>query len=839
MVNMMNKEKSTPSFKKIEKPIMPNSSHKSFLLLISGMMVMALVLAFCLFLNSRQASDFQLEKRVKAASSPELNEDVTCLAHISDVHIEEGVNEDLLRNTLLYFNNVLKPNLIISTGDTATNDAGSNPVANFTDYANLVKSSTIPVYTIPGNHDSQGGIDRFISIIGPTQVSVDINNYRFLGFWDLDERYDPNFAWLEARLKEVPPGRAFFFGHLPIVWPSELTHFLLNMSSSIKTRLSGLTSTYKVMGFSSGHLHEPFIQYSATDNLLDYGAPALRKSGYKLICFDNGVVSGLNLPINQIPIALITRPENYFSSGSRGKVSGTTKVRAKIFSTSAVSSAYYQIDSNPSLALNLVANNVWEATWDTTTASNGQHSVSVRFTTADGKSVSDSIGVYVDQALPPTPTSLPFELTPTPTSPASCNMGILGVIKNPGNGSTVYRSGQVSSWYNYNNIGSSNNTHANTSYNSKKGFSGYLDMKGFAFSIPTNATIEGISVGVEKQGIGNAGFVISDETVQLLKAGVAVGSNKADQLTVWGNTDSWKYYGAADLWGSSWTPANINSSSFGLRFAFQKNAVNGIGKIDTATIQVLYSLPCTQAPNPSVTPTFNPTVTPPTTPSTTPSLFPSTTPTTKPTATPTTKPTATPSPTTFTPTPGSVSTTVTFQQRTNGYLGAKDTFLDPYNLNSNCQSTLLKVGDKQRKPTLLSFDLSSIPVGATVSSAKLQLYGIGWSGANISIEFFNLLRSWNDCQASWIKADSNNWEVAGANGATDRGTTAITTITTSGIQRWYEINLTGLVQSWINNPESNKGLLVRGKDPYNISTYYFASSEDTAARGPKLTVTYK
>jgi hypothetical protein len=89
--------------------------------------------------------------------------------------------------------------------------------------------------------------------------------------------------------------------------------------------------------------------------------------------------------------------------------------------------------------------------------------------------------------------------------------------------------------------------------------------------------------------IGSAG-ALQDSNVQLIKAGSPVGSNKAVGST-WSTSSSTITYGnSADLWGTTWTAANLNASNFGLRFA-AKNvaAASATASLDYISITVTYN----------------------------------------------------------------------------------------------------------------------------------------------------------------------------------------------------------------------------------------------------------
>ena len=113
---------------------------------------------------------------------------------------------------------------------------------------------------------------------------------------------------------------------------------------------------------------------------------------------------------------------------------------------------------------------------------------------------------------------------------------------------------------------------------------------GFGFSIPANATIKGIEMRLRKM-ISNPLPNIKDSVVQLLKAGVPVGANLANNLQ-WPNTLTYVNYGdSTNLWGTSWTPADINNANFGINLRVKNTDFAQLAQYDHATLKVYYSLP--------------------------------------------------------------------------------------------------------------------------------------------------------------------------------------------------------------------------------------------------------
>lgn len=116
--------------------------------------------------------------------------------------------------------------------------------------------------------------------------------------------------------------------------------------------------------------------------------------------------------------------------------------------------------------------------------------------------------------------------------------------------------------------------------------------EGFGFTIPLTAVIDGIRVEVEKKTSSNS--TVNDNGVKLLKAGNVVGTDHALSAN-WPYSDAYSVYGSAtDLWGTTWLPADINASNFGLAFASISytcfgNGVPVVSSIDHVRITIYYT----------------------------------------------------------------------------------------------------------------------------------------------------------------------------------------------------------------------------------------------------------
>jgi parallel beta-helix repeat protein len=119
----------------------------------------------------------------------------------------------------------------------------------------------------------------------------------------------------------------------------------------------------------------------------------------------------------------------------------------------------------------------------------------------------------------------------------------------------------------------------------------YLTGSNYGFAIPANATINGIvvTIGRFESGAGT-GADVTDSTVKLMKAGVLTGNNKASAAE-WptGSPTAAVYGTTADLWGTTWTPADINASNFGVGLS-ASSTNNRMASVDYMQISVTYTV---------------------------------------------------------------------------------------------------------------------------------------------------------------------------------------------------------------------------------------------------------
>ncbi len=185
--------------------------------------------------------------------------------------------------------------------------------------------------------------------------------------------------------------------------------------------------------------------------------------------------------------------------------------------------------------------------------------------------------------------------------------------------------------------------------------------------------------------------------------------------------------------------------------------------------------------------------------------------------------------------------TVTFRQGEFSYSGAKDATLSEGapTMNAGSSATCEIDGDDGGgvdKSCVLAFDVSAIPSGSVVQSARLNVRIVNESGNTYAIHGLN--KVFAESQVTWNQADSGtNWSVPGALGSGDRGA-QVGSISGAVGARSVTLNAAGvaLVQSWVDGG-SNGGLIV--SHPSNTNGLDLASSQhSTASYRPQLEVTY-
>ncbi|MDR3687311.1 MAG: hypothetical protein P4L93_10185, partial [Coriobacteriia bacterium] len=171
----------------------------------------------------------------------------------------------------------------------------------------------------------------------------------------------------------------------------------------------------------------------------------------------------------------------------------------------------------------------------------------------------------------------------------------------PNNAGAGASGGSGTAWSNPGNITTVGSPYATCAIPSSSN-SAQLRATSYGFSIPTTAVVDGVSVTINRQSSNSSN--LQDAVVQLTKDGsTLVGSNLFSGTTWPTSLTTASYGGTSNLWGTTWTPAEINASTFGVVLQAQNTSSfsTRTGTVDYIQVTVTYHMDTTPPATASVT----------------------------------------------------------------------------------------------------------------------------------------------------------------------------------------------------------------------------------------------
>ncbi len=147
------------------------------------------------------------------------------------------------------------------------------------------------------------------------------------------------------------------------------------------------------------------------------------------------------------------------------------------------------------------------------------------------------------------------------------------------------------SWSNPEFAKSADGNTADYAFSLKNVASASLLLRDFGFTVPSNATITGVTVRITR----SANFsYIKDAIVSLLDGDDATGDNLAASSLGWSATLQAKTYGGdQELWGRSFSPSFVDSDTFGVGVSMVVSTLDGVpttpvARIDEVAVSIAY-----------------------------------------------------------------------------------------------------------------------------------------------------------------------------------------------------------------------------------------------------------
>jgi len=155
-----------------------------------------------------------------------------------------------------------------------------------------------------------------------------------------------------------------------------------------------------------------------------------------------------------------------------------------------------------------------------------------------------------------------------------------------------------------------------------------------------------------------------------------------------------------------------------------------------------------------------------------------------------------------------------------------------------------RTGDGYLRRALITFDLSSIPPGSTITGATVTLFMSRSKTRGVDVSFHRATAAWGEGpsnatqeegkgalaipgDATWLHRFYPTSFWASAGGDFRSPTSAVVQVSSEGAYTWSSVGLVADVQLWLNNPGTNFGWLIRGDELQNRTATRFDSREIT------------
>jgi Icc protein len=333
--------------------------------------------------------------------------DVLSFVHFGDLHItnEREQNYHDFLSLIADVNRNLGRNVSFAVLP------GDNTEDGTEDQYRLVRAAidqlAISLCAIPGDHDIKtGNLDMFRQYLEAEPVrTVVAGPYHCIFLNSVDSGVKRRFGlgpsqlgWLRRELQTASRlGRhSVLFMH---TYPSELG----DSAQEVQT----LLHQHRVLMVDMGHTHYNEI---ANDGRTMYAATRSTGQieegpvGFSIANLDGGVVSWKFKPLDAPwPVVMITTPADRAfiidPTEPEQLVRGVVEVRAKAWHDRSVVSANCRIDDGPWRAMSRIgASPTWACAWESFTATNGVHHITVQVQGTDGREATDTISALTNQS---------------------------------------------------------------------------------------------------------------------------------------------------------------------------------------------------------------------------------------------------------------------------------------------------------------------------------------------------------------------------------------------------------------------------------------------------------
>jgi hypothetical protein len=378
------------------------------------------------------------------------NSKVFWFIQASDVHIgaRGGQDSSNLQWLVTEAKTVINPSFIVVSGDLTDSTDGNlfgypnGPYqAEWDEYKSILQGNVDATvyYDIPGNHDEYN--DQYFSYYransvqgratGQTQLSwtreFSFGKYHFLGINTADNTGAPfsiswpygdhagldttELAFINSELQKQSDAKlTLIFGHHPLAPTGNSTDtYVFYGGGDFISLMDGYGSS--LYGYGHTHVYsEKFFTQNMTEGVFYFNVASLGKStsnNYTIMAIDCDGLSTVTQTVNTWPAVLITAPMDRYLGGAVNPYSysvpngSSNPIRALVFDKNAILTVQYRIDGSSSwfpMSRMVEATNphLWEAMWDASALTEGEHNIEVQAATLSGTR-SNVVTVYVER----------------------------------------------------------------------------------------------------------------------------------------------------------------------------------------------------------------------------------------------------------------------------------------------------------------------------------------------------------------------------------------------------------------------------------------------------------
>lgn len=295
-------------------------------------------------------------------------------------------------------------------------------------------------------------------------------------------------------------------------------------------------------------------------------------NGNRIIRLDNDNTS------NVIVNGTIDAPNSFLEIQAGGTLTNNGAVTLLYLDGNDDSTATWTQGANSSLTLSQPAQS-WSGTLNASAAGN-----TVTYN-APATPIAPSGNTYYNLA--GTGVTCPVSFVILGSSPCTAPSGTISVTASPSACINVADIG-TRSWSTLTGPFASDDAYATASVGDNQ-TTNYLQCTGYGFTIPPNATIVGVTVSMERRA---SDTLVRDAAMRLVKAGTIQATDRSTATNYTTADVVEAHGGTTDLWGDTWTPANINDPDFGAAFASRKAGTSGgtrTVRVDHMQITVTYT----------------------------------------------------------------------------------------------------------------------------------------------------------------------------------------------------------------------------------------------------------